>query len=191
MKKLKKYLKAESIALLSGILLIAIGLIALVFPKTSLKTICLALGIFIILMGSSRLFKYIKDSKSETQRLTDLLSAIIAISVAIRIIIRPEGFLSVIPFLLGGSILIGGIISLTGKPSLKSKIFGIIEIIAGLCIIGAPFKFATAITAITGVALMILGAIIISKYKPVKEIRKALSPKDDGYREVEFTDVDD
>ncbi len=87
--------------------------------------------------------------------------------------------------------MIYGISSLIGRGSLISKIFSVISIIIGVAIIGAPFKLAEAVTAITGAALIITGILAITKYSSIKNIRKALQPKDDGYKEVEFTDVDE
>ncbi len=87
--------------------------------------------------------------------------------------------------------MIYGISSLVGRGSLIAKIFSVISIIIGATIIGAPFKLAEAVTSITGAALIIVGILAITKYGSIKSIRNAIQPKDDGYKEVEFTDVDD
>ncbi len=190
-EKIKKFFNAENTTVAFGIAMIVIGLIILIFPKTSLTTICLVLGIFIGIKGALKLFEYIKAKQVEAERLIDLISAIFTLIGALILILHPEKLLSIIPVFIGIGILIYGISSLIGRGSIISKIFAITSIIVGCGIIGAPFKLATAVTSITGVALIIVGILAISKYKSVKDIRKVLQPKDDGYKEVEFTDVDD
>ncbi len=174
-----------------GIAMIVIGLIILIFPKTSLTAICLVLGILAGIKGGLKLAEYIKAKQAESEKLTDLISAVLTLFGALILILHPKRLLSIIPVFIGIAILIYGINSLIAKSSIISKIFAIITIIVGCGIIGAPFKLATAITSITGVALIIVGILAISKYKSVKDIRKALTPKGDGYKEIEFRDVDE
>ncbi len=142
--------------------------------------------------GATKLFKYTKDKQVEEEKLTDLISAVFTLIGALILILHPERLLSIIPVIIGLVILIYGISSLVGKSfSLISKTIAVFTIIVGAGIIGAPFKFAEAVTSITGVALIVVGVLAISKYKSIKDIRKALTSESDGYKEVEFTDVDE
>ncbi len=166
-------------------------MIILIFPDTSLTTTCLVLGVFAGIKGAVKLVKYTKEKQVEQEKFTDLISAVFTLIGAFILILHPQKLLSIIPVFIGIAILIYGISSLIGGSSLISKIFAVISIIGGLAIIGSPFKLATAVTSITGAGLIIVGILAISKYKPIKDIRKALEPKDDGYKEVEFTDVED
>ena len=191
MEKIKKLLNAENGALIFGIAFIFIGIILLIFPKTTLTTICLVLGILIGIKGATKLIKYIKDKNNDKERLSDLIYSVFILLGAVVLILHPKKLLSIIPILIGIGILIYGIFSLAGKGGIISKFLSVISVIIGICIIGAPFKLAEAVTSITGASLIVVGVSAISKYNYIKDIRKAIEPKDDGYTEVEFTDVGD
>ena len=191
MDKLKKFLFQENAPFILGVALILIGAIVLLFPGTSLKTICSVLGIVVAVKGALKLFKYIKEKNEDTQNTLDLISGVLIILSALILILHPQKILSVIPVLIGIAVLIYGISSFFGKAtSLFSKISAIITIIIGVGIIGSPFALAEAVTSVIGLAMIVLGILSIIKNTQIKKVQNLLNPSD-GYTEVEFTDVDE
>ena len=191
MDKIKKFLFQDNAPFIIGVTLIIIGAIILLFPGTSLKTVCSVLGVVVAIRGAMKLFKYIKEKNVETEKLSDLISGVLILLGALLLILHPEKLLSVIPVLIGIGVLIYGISSFFGKSSsLFSKISAVITIIIGAGIIGSPFKLAEAVTIVIGIAMIILGILSIIKNAQIKKVQNLLNPSD-GYTEVEFTDVDD
>ena len=191
MDKLKKFLFQENAPFILGVALILIGAIVLLFPGTSLKTICSVLGIIVAVKGALKLFKYIKEKNEDTQNTLDLISGVLIILSALVLILHPQKILSVIPVLIGIAVLIYGISSFFGKAtSLFSKISSIITIIIGVGIIGSPFALAEAVTSVIGIAMIVLGVLSIIKNAQIKKVQNLLNPSD-GYTEIEFTDVDE
>lgn len=191
MDKLKKFLFQKNAPFILGAALIIIGVLILIFPGTSLKTVCSVLGIIVAVKGALKLFKYIKGKNEETQNMLDLISGVLIIMSALVLILHPQKILSVIPVLIGIAVLIYGISSFFGKAtSLFSKISAIITIIIGVGIIGSPFALAEAVTSVIGLAMIVLGILSIIKNTQIKKVQNLLNPSD-GYTEVEFTDVDE
>lgn len=189
MNKIKKLFKKWDIGLLAGIGLAILGVILMILPGSSLTTVCLFLGIGTAVKGFTKLFSYIKAKQTSAERNSDLISAILILLAAFVLIAHPEKLLSVIPVLIGIGVLVYGISGIFKRGGLFSKATAIITIIVGAGIIGSPFAFAEAVTSILGVALIIVGVIVIINARNTLTLQIE-PPADDGYTEVEFTDVE-
>lgn len=189
MDTIKKYFKKFDMGFIFGIGMVLLGLILVILPGSSLTTVCTILGIGVALKGGLKLFKYLKAKQIEAENNNDLVSATVTLIGAFILISHPRRLLSIIPMLIGIGILVYGITSFFKARSLFSKITAVITAIIGLGIIGAPFAFAEAVTSILGVALIIVGIIMIIKTKDTITL-KIEGKDDDGYTEVEFKDVE-
>lgn len=191
MNKLKKLIFNENSPFILGGAFILVGLLILLFPATSLKTVSRAIGVLITINGATKLCKYIKENNDDNGSFGDLLSAVLSLLGALFLILRPQKFVSIIPVLIGVGIVVYGIFSLLSKKSsVFSKICSALTIALGLAIIGSPFAFAQAVTSIIGIALIILGVLSIIKQNRINKLQNLLNPSD-GYTEVDFTDVDE
>ncbi len=189
MDKIKNYLKSFDIGFIFGIGMVLLGLTLVILPGSSLTTVCTILGIGVALKGGLKLYKYLKAKHIEAENNSDLVSAIIILLSAFVLITHPRKLLSVIPMLIGIGVLVYGITSFFKARSIFSKVTSVIISIVGFGIIGSPFAFAEAVTSVLGVALIIVGVIVMLKTK--NTITLQINGKDDdGYTEVEFTDVD-
>ncbi len=188
MDKFKKLFKKWDIGLLFGIGLIILGVILILLPGSSLTTVCTVLGIGVGIKGAIKLFGYLKAKKIESENSKDLISAIFILLGAFTLIMHPRKLISFIPFVIGVGILIYGITSFFKAKSLFSKVVGVITAVIGLGIIGSPFALAEIITSVLGVALVIVGIIVAINAKNTVTL-KIEGNGDDGYTEVDFTDV--
>lgn len=189
MKKLKKKIPPKIIHIIFGVVLTAVGIFALIFPDSSLMTVCTITGLGTLIFGIIRLARYIADKRQTFGRPRDLISGIMYLILASALLMHPKFLLSFLPFFIGISVLLYGISSfLASDRGIFSKIVSIAVIIFGFSLMFNPYKGATAITSFIGFGLVIWGIITI-----VAEIltkAKSPHPKDDnGYTEVEFRDV--
>ncbi len=194
MKKLKKLLPEKYLQIIWGALLGAVGLFVLIFPDTSLITLCTVLGLGALGLGIVRIARYISDKKEQKQATVDVISGASLLVAALVLLLHPKFLLSVLPFFMGISILIYGISSFFSprRLNLFSKIISVAVIIWGVSLMLNPFKGATTITAMVGFGLLALGVIKIVSEILRKKSTPAL-PDDidgDGYIEVEFKDLD-
>ena len=125
-----------------------------------------------------------------------MVSGVATLVLAFVLFLHPQFLLSIFPVIIGIGILTYGIISLLSHKAkgIIPKIIPAVAVIVGIAVIVVPFKFAETITAVTGLALVIIGILlaisdfIFKKYIDTTDILKI---PDDGYKEVEFRDVED
>lgn len=191
MDKLKKFFTDKAIQKIIAVVIIAAGVFLLAKPGTSLVTICYFFGAASLLKGISYLIKTRLQDSSKA----GTVSGVGFIVAAVILFLHPQFLLSIIPVIVGICILVYGIVSLFSnlRKSLAGKIISAIFVIIGIAVIVAPFKFAEAVTSIIGLALIAVGVmIIVAQFTSRKYARIQNAGSDnDGYREVDFTDVDD
>lgn len=192
MNKLKNKLSEGALNVIMGGVLAIVGLFVLLFPDSSLMTVCYVLGGGSLIGGIIRIVRYIKNKKENRQNIIDLISGIVLLAVAFMLLLHPKFLMSVLPFIIGISVVVYGVSSFfSGKGGLFSKILSVIIGIYGFSLVLNPFKGATSITSMVGFGLLVFGII-----KIVSEIvfnkNKPKIPDDidgDGYIEVDYTDV--
>ena len=192
MKKLKNKFSKSALNVIIGGVLSAVGLFVLLFPDTSLFTVCYVLGTACLIGGIIRTVRYVKDKKESTPNIIDIISGIVLLAVAFMLLLHPKFLMSVLPFIIGISVVIYGVSTFfSGKGGLFSKIFAGIIAIYGVSLVLNPFKGATSITSMVGFGLLVFGIV-----KIVSEIvfnkNKPQLPEDidgDGYIEVDYRDV--
>ena len=192
MKKLRKKIPDNIFNVIIGGIFAIIGLFVLLFPDTSLMTVCYVLGGATLIGGIIRTVRYVKAKKESTPNIIDLISGIVLLAVAFMLLLHPKFLMSVLPFIMGISIVIYGVSSFfTGKGGLFSKIFAVIIGLYGISLILNPFKGATSITSMVGFGLLVFGIVKIVSEIVINKNKPQL-PEDidgDGYIEVDYTDV--
>lgn len=192
MKKLRKKLPDNIFNVVIGGVFAIVGLFVLLFPDTSLFTVCYILGTACLIGGIIRTIRYIKDKKESTPNIIDIISGIVLLAVAFMLLLHPKFLMSVLPFILGVAVVVYGVSSFhSGKGGLFSKILSVIVGIYGISLILNPFKGATSITSMVGFGLLVFGIIkivseiVLRKNKP--QLPEAIDG--DGYIEVDYKDI--
>ena len=191
MKLDKIQLSANITRIITGAVIAIVGLILLLKPGTSLVTVCYILGVAAAIKG---VVKIIESKKSDNTGA--MVSGVATLVLAFVLFLHPQFLLSIFPVIIGIGFLGYGIISLLSHKAkgIVPKIIPAVAVIVGIAVIVVPFKFAETITAVTGLALVIIGILLaISDFIFKKYIDTTDIPKipDDGYKEVEFRDVED
>ncbi len=196
MKELLNKIPFPLIPVLTGCAVALVGLVLIIAPQTSLNIVCFCGGIVVALRSAGKLYDYLKSHKANEPRPTDLISFAVTLCIAVVLMVHPKPLLSVFPIIVGICVLIYGIVSFftKGKLSLWSKIVSVITVVIGLVVINSPMILAEAAITISGIALFVTGIFMVAArfyaQKRLKEWDIQINP-DDGYQEVEFTDVDE
>lgn len=192
MKKLKKAVPEKTKRIIFGAVISAIGLFILLYPGSSLITLCTVSGIGMLILSVTRFIKYFSKKKNNSESPFDMVIAVMAFILAFILLIHPKFLLSVFPFIMGAAIVSYGISSfLSGRNrGIFSKIFSVVVVFFGGYLMLNPFKGATTITSIVGFGLLLWGIVTI--VIQVISNKTPQLPDDidgDGYREVDFKDV--
>ncbi len=197
MKKLLKKIPFPVLPVLFGVIIALLGLVLMIAPNTSLNTVCFAGGIAVLLKALSKLIDYIKGLKNNAPRTTDLVSFAVAVCIGIVLMVHPEPLLSIFPVIVGIITLICGIIAFfsKGRGTLWGKIVAAIIVVLAIVVINSPMILAEAATSISGIALFVIGVFMVAaKFYATKKLKEwdieINADPDDGYKEVEFRDVE-
>lgn len=152
------YIILCAVTVLSGILLI-------VFPRTSLVAICVAMGILILVTGIVKLIGYFSKDLFRLAFQFDLALGIFALAVGALIILHPTNIASITPVIIGVFIIMDGAFKfqtgvdakrfgMNGWPLIMT--FGALSCLGGLFLIVNPFG-GEALMILLGAALTVDG----------------------------------
>ena len=144
--KMLKELKWE--AILTGVLYILLGIVALLIPETMQKTLGYLIGIVLIVAGLISIICYLLRDARENYYHNEFVFGILGIVLGAVVLYKVEIVISLIPFILGVLVLCSGCSKLQDAIDLKRLGYGSW---LGLLIVAA-------INIILGVVLILSGA---------------------------------
>ena len=154
---------------LNGIILILIGLFMLLWPEASLKILCIAVGVILIVSGALSLAALYRERSLGVER-GRLISGIAYLVIGILLIVISRFFVSVF-LILAGIVLLGACGMLyyrawqmryeKGKNFIVSLIVASLILILGIVMIINPVGTAAFVIQLCGAALIIVGIVSI------------------------------
>ena len=162
--KMLKELKWE--AILTGVLYILLGIVALVVPETMQKTLGYLIGIVLIVAGLISIICYLLRDAKENYYHNEFVFGLVGMVVGAAVLYKVEVIISLIPFILGILVLFSGCSKLQDAIDLKRLGYGswigmlvvaVINIILGIVLICNPFQAAIVLFRVLGVGLIISG----------------------------------
>lgn len=193
-EKIKKY------SIITMIITAVLGAMLILYPEKTISYTAIVMGGCFILCGIIALINYgVKDKSSLT-----LTLAIIAVVAGIIICVAYRQIVSIIIFMLGIMLLIGGIVDLVNsidaavrrfRSSVVSIILAAASITIGILSIVNPFETQNTIVQVIGGGLIAFSVLEIITYVQVKKIAKAVRESVQSnlpdVTEVDFEEVDD
>jgi len=197
MEKILKRLKTNVV--ISSLLCVILGLVLLLWPGLSMRIVCTAVGVVLILGGAVRVASYFIARDGSLYSQINLIFGIVVAAVGIWIVVSPEYVLALIP------IIVGVVITLHGLHNIKQAItlcqdkydkwwvaliLGILTIGFGVLLICRPFAAVDTMVMLIGIFLIYDGLsdiwIVSRVARAAKILRQEL-----GAVEVEATEVED
>lgn len=159
-----KFVKCAKIAyIVSSVLMIALGLVLIIWPQIGLKIACYVVGAVACLFGIAKIVGYFSKDLFRLAFQFDLSLGILAILLGAVIIITPDTLGAALPYIFGIYALIDGIAKL--QISIDAKRFGlknwwilimlsVLTCGAGILLMVYPNAGATLILILLGVSLI-------------------------------------
>ena len=161
-------------------ILILLGLVLVIKSEETITAISYLVGGALITLGIVAFIKFFKNSEKNIPDNFDIIYGIVTIVFGIFIIINPKLVASIIPFVLGAWILFKSAFKVAYGFELKGKnspiwkptlITSGISAIVGIVILFNPFKTASIVFMLIGLALIAYGIMdIISTYQLKKNV---------------------
>lgn len=193
--KMLKELKWE--AILTGVLYILLGIVALVIPETMQKTLGYLIGIVLIVAGLVSIICYLLRDARENYYHNEFVFGLVGIVVGAAVLYKVEVIISLIPFILGILVLFSGCSKLQDAIDLRRLGYGswagmlivaIVNIILGIVLICNPFKAAVVLFRVLGIGLILSGVsdcfstiYFAQKFRRFKQEAEAL---DSSFEEI-------
>ena len=153
-------------AILTGVLYILLGIVALVVPETMQKTLGYVIGIVLIVAGLISIICYLLRDAKENYYHNEFVFGLVGMVLGAAVLYKVEVIISLIPFILGILVLFSGCSKLQDAIDLKRLgysswagmlVMAAINIILGIVLICNPFKAAIVLFRVLGVGLIISG----------------------------------
>lgn len=166
MKDLLKGLCTSTI--MGGLMYAVFGLILIIWPETTSRTICHVAATAILLAGIYQIVLYILRGRRPMEPVirNDLAGGLIMAAAAIFIYIRTDLIISIVPVVLGFAIIVDGVVKLQRAIDLHRLqfegwffilILAMFSIALGILMLTEPFEAARTMTIMLGIGLVFSG----------------------------------
>ncbi len=178
----EKTFKGNSPAVISSIILIALGLLLVIMPNIASTLVFVSIGVMLVVIGIINIIRYLQMDTTQILSTYALSIGIISLVGGILIMIFRPLLLASVPFICGGIVAVGGVLQLQKSLQFRKmnvRLWYIDIILAGLLLaVGTlilinPFKTAMLLTRIIGIALMFEGILSIISGAAYEKKKKA------------------
>lgn len=200
MKKLFKQIKWD--AIITSVLYIVLGVVALVAPVTMMTTLGYMIGILLILAGAVSMIGYLLREARQNYYRNDFGYGLVGIAIGILVLYRVERIIDLVPVILGMLVVVSGCSKLQDVIDMKRMEYGnwvlmlflaAVNVVFGVVLIANPFETMTWLFRLMGAGLILSGvtdcAIVIYTANRISRFFQDLEAVDSTCAEV--VEVDD
>jgi uncharacterized membrane protein HdeD (DUF308 family) len=152
--------------ILLAVIFIALGIVLILWPGATMKTICYLLAAMLLALGVASLINYLRKDISGIIYRYDLVVGLCAILGGILVIVKVDKLTDLIPAVLGFLVTMSGILKMQNSVDMLRLGHGtwhvafamsIINIVAGIVLLMNPFEAAQILIMCLGIALVYSG----------------------------------
>ena len=190
-KLMKKFFRSS---LITSLFLIALGLLLVFQTDAVIYSISYIIGGILIALGVLAIIKFIQGTNDEQKRELDIVYGIVSVILGIVEIKNPEAIASIIPIILGISIIISSATKLQYAFELKSNgnnlwkttmVLSIISTLCGIVLLFNPFKALTSFTQVVGIFIIIYAVLdMISTFTIKRNVKIFQKTMEEGITEA-------
>lgn len=194
MEGLLKKIKTNVVA--SSVLCVVLGLVLVLRPGLSMRIVCTAVGVVLILSGIMRILDYFTARDGSLYSQGNLIFGIVLTVVGVWIVIKPDKVMAIIPIIVGIVIVIHGLHNLKQAIGLcrdqygrwwVALLLGVLTVGFGVLLICRPFAAIDTVVMTIGFFLIYDGIsniwIVSRIYKNAKDLRQEAEAVDVEIRE--------
>lgn len=194
MESLLKKIKTNVV--ISSVLCVILGLVLVFRPGMSMRIVCTAVGVVLILSGVMRMIDYFAARDGSLYSQANLIFGIVLTVVGIWIVMKPDKVMAIIPIIVGIVIAIHGLHNLQQALGLwhdryerwwVALLLGVLTVGFGVLLICRPFAAIDTVVMMIGCFLIYDGLsnvwIVSRVYKTAKMFKQEMSAVDVEIRE--------
>lgn len=194
MEGLLKKIKANVIV--SSLLCVILGLVLVVRPGLSIRIVCTAVGIVLVVSGIVRVIDYFTERDGSMYSQINLIFGIVLAVVGVWITVKPDKVLAIIPIIVGIVIVIHGLHNIKQAMELwrdkydkwwVAAVMGALTVGFGVLLICRPFSAIDTVVMMIGLFLIYDGVsniwIVSRIYKNAKILRQETEAVEVSWKE--------
>ena len=174
--------KTTNSIILSSVIAFIVGIIMVINPHMSIKTIGIIASIYLIINGIILIILDVKSTEYYVP-FDGMLSGILSVVFGIILVCKPNILSTLFTIAIGVWIILSSINSIKVSIALRKEnipwilllLFGIVDLILGMIVIINPFEASLSIVVFTGIMLIIHSVINIVNVIIIKRDAKAFS----------------
>lgn len=164
MRKLMKQMKWDVI--LTSLLYVMLGIVALVMPETMVRTLGYLIGIFLIVAGAVSMICYLLRDAYRNYLRNDFVNGLVEIAIGIIVLYKVDWIVELVPVIMGVLVVASGCRKLQDVIDMKRMEYGnwiamlvlaAVNVVAGAVVILNPFETAVLLFQLIGVGLIVSG----------------------------------
>lgn len=172
---MKKFFRSSMI---TSITLAILGLLLIFQSEATIISISYVIGGILVAIGTLAIIKFIKNTNNISKSELDIVYGVVTIILGILVISNPEAIASIIPIILGISIIISSATKLQYAFELKANnnslwkttmVISIFSTLCGIILLFNPFKGAVMFTKIVGIFIVIYSVLDIFSTLTIKK----------------------
>lgn len=189
MESLLKKIKTNVVS--SSLLCVILGLVLVFRPGMSMRIVCTAVGVVLLVAGVMRIMAYFAMRDGSMYAQVNLVFGIVLAVVGVWIVMKPDTVLAIIPIIVGIVIVIHGLHNLKQAMGLwRDKydkwwiafLMGVLTVGFGVLLICRPFAAIDTVVMLIGIFLIYDGLsniwIVSRVYKNAKMMRQEMEAVD-------------
>lgn len=166
-KLMKRFFRSS---LVSSITLFVLGFLIIFKSEVTIITIAYLIGSILVALGTLAIIQYIKNIEVSGKNDLDILYGVVTIILGLLVINNPKLIASILPIIIGVTIIINSATKLQYAFELKKEnnqqwkttmTISIISVICGVVLLFNPFKGAVVITQTIGIFMIVYSILDI------------------------------
>lgn len=161
-----KYMKPINYALLSPLCALVIGILLLAWPDMAINYLVITVGVLFLLPGLVGIFSYLASCRKRREAGVRVMFPVVALGstlLGIWLVLMPAFFVTILMYVLGVLLLLGGLSQLSGLVAARSYVrvplgmylFPVLVLAAGLVVLFNPFEAAMVPFMVLGVSFIV------------------------------------
>lgn len=201
MRKLMKQMKWDVI--LTSLLYVILGIVALVMPDTMVRTLGYLIGVFLIVAGAVSMICYLLRDAHRNYFRNDFVHGLVGIAIGIIVLYKVDWIVNLVPVIMGVLVVASGCRKLQDVIDMKRMEYGnwivmlvlaAVNVVAGAVVILNPFETAVLLFQLIGVGLIVSGVTdcVVAVYfaGKIKKYLDKVQAVDSTYVEVKVSGED-
>nr|WP_246328348.1 DUF308 domain-containing protein [Curtobacterium pusillum] len=166
--------------IVTAVVAIALGVVAIVWPRPSLVVVALLFGVYLVVAGALRVFAAVRGhgtppvwrwTSGVVGGLVGVAGLVTLLDPAVPLLVY--AVLAGVGFIVEGiASLVGGFVGHPGSSRVPTIVSGVLSVLGGVIVLVAPGLALTVFMVFSGIALIVVGAAALLLLPPRAAVRR-------------------